>query len=174
MQRFERQTVRRNFYSRIAWIVEFFQEKGRKEAHVSEIADSIPIFNRSEIETIYSTVDPYTVNAAKRDDRLPALFKRTGPGVYEFLGYSGDPLHLVKKIQCSDGVYRRCLDVISKAYKQRGKGAEWDKMGISERIEVLISNLEKKPELYDNQRESYEKYQEIARDMANLRLDLDL
>lgn len=135
--------------SGITQIVEFFLDGKHRSAHVDEIVDGIQIENRAEKESVYSTIDPYTDGAAKRDYGKPLLFRRVSPGQYEFLGFNGDPLDLTKKLTFRNDLLREAYSVFYGMIRKSGKEAEFRSKSTSERIRAFHTNLQKFPVLLE-------------------------
>lgn len=141
--------VRSSVASWITQIVEFFLDGNHRSAHVDEIVDGIQIENGAEKESVYSTIDPYTDGAAKREDGKPLLFRRIPPGQYQFIGFDGDPLDLTKKLTFRSDLLREAYKVFCEMIRKRGKEAEFKSKSTSERIQVFHSNLQKAPILLE-------------------------
>lgn len=141
--------VRSSVASWITQIVEFFLDGNHRSAHVDEIVDGIQIENGAEKESVYSTIDPYTDGAAKREDGKPLLFRRISPGQYQFIGFDGDPLDLTKKLTFRSDLLREAYKVFCEMIRKRGKEAEFKSKSTSERIQVFHSNLQKAPILLE-------------------------
>ena len=139
--------VRSSVSSCITQIVEFFLNGKHRCAHVDEIVDGIQIANGAERESVYSTIDPYTDGAAKRDDSKPLIFRRVSPGHYEFLGFDGDPLDLTKKLTFRSDLIREAYSVFCGLIRKTGKEAEFKNRSTSERMQVFHANLQKVPTL---------------------------
>ena len=73
--------VRSSVSSIITQIVKFFLSGKHRSANVDEIVDGIQIANGAEKESVYSSIDPYTEGAVKRDDSKPLIFRRISPGL---------------------------------------------------------------------------------------------
>ncbi len=139
--------VRASAMSYISQIVVYFQSGNIRTAHIGEIMDGIKISNNAERETVYSTIDPYSDGAAKRDLSLPLLFRRTNPGEYAFLGYSGDPIDLTNQTRFKDEVLQVAYKIFSNAIKKNGQKDNLDKMAMSEKLRSFHKNLEGTPDL---------------------------
>lgn len=141
--------VRASVSSGITQIVEFFLDGNHRYAHVDEIVDGIQIENGAEKESVYSTIDPYTDGAAKRDEAKPLLFRRVSPGQYEFLGFNSDPLDLTKKLMFRNDLLREAYSVFCGMIRKSGKEAEFKSKSTSERIRVFHTSLQKVPVLLE-------------------------
>ena len=155
-------TVRASVSSGITQIVEFFLDGNHRYAHVDEIVDGIEIDNGAEKESVYSTIDPYTDGAAKRDEGKPLLFRRVSPGQYQFLGFDGDPLDLTKKLKFRSDLLREAYSVFCDFARKSGKEAEFKSKSTSERIRVFQANLQKVPVLLEMAADNLRIRQSIA------------
>lgn len=162
--------VRSSVSSGITQIVEFFLDGNHRSAHVDEIVDGIQIENGAEKESVYSTIDPYTDGAAKRDDDKPLLFRRISPGQYQFIGFDGDPLDLTKKLTFRSDLLREAYSVFCCFVRKSGKEAEFKSKSTSERIQVFHANLKRKPVLLDMGAENLRSRNELRRAVAQLKL----
>jgi len=162
--------VRASVSSGITQIVEFFLDGNHRYAHVDEIVDGIQIENGAEKESVYSTIDPYTDGAAKRDEGKPLLFRRVSPGQYQFLGFDGDPLDLTKKLKFRSDLLREAYSVFCSFARKSGKEAEFKSKSASERIRVFQANLERAPGLLKIAAENLRARHELAEAIARLEL----
>jgi hypothetical protein len=143
------------------------QNGNHRSAYVDEIVDGIQIHNGAEGESVYSAVDPYTDGTAKRDDTKPLIFCRISPGIYEFLGFDGDPLDLTKKFTFRCDRIREAYRVFSDLIREWGMEARFKNMSASERIRLFHATLKEQPALLDIADEELRAKQSLAQ----LRLD---
>lgn len=162
--------VRSSVSSGITQIVEFFLDSKHRSAHVDEIVDGIRIENGAEKESVYSTIDPYTDGAAKRDEGKPLLFRRVAPGQYEFLGFNSDPLDLTRKLTFRNDLLREAYSVFCGFVRKGGKEAEFKSKSTSERIHVFHANLKRAPGLLEIAAENLRSRHELSNAFALLKL----
>jgi len=162
--------VRSSVSSIITQIVHFFLSGKHRSAHVDEIVDGIQIANGAEKESVYSTIDPYTDGAAKRDNSKPLIFRRISPGQYEFLGFDGDPLDLSNKLTFRSDLFREAYSVFCGLIRKSGKEAEFKSKSTSERIRIFHANLQKAPGLLDIAAENLRSRHALSKAVAQLKL----